>query len=44
MTVNLIERTAVDCLLLGAGDLQDYENTVVLFLQNALLEPRDDRR
>lgn len=42
MTVNLIERTAVDCLLLGAGDLQDYEETVVLFLQHALLEKRSD--
>ncbi len=37
LIANLIERTAIDCLLLGAGELSDYEGTVVRFIQNALL-------
>lgn len=37
MISNLIERTAVDCVLMGAGPLEAYEDSLVLFLQGALL-------
>jgi AcrR family transcriptional regulator len=34
---NLVERTAVGCLILGAGEIEDYTDITVAFLQNALL-------
>jgi AcrR family transcriptional regulator len=34
---NLIERTAVGCLIMGAGEIKDYEDITVTFLQNAVL-------
>lgn len=34
---NLIERTAVGCLIMGAGEIEDYAEITVAFLQNALL-------
>ncbi len=34
---NLVERTAVGCLVMGAGEIDDYTNITVAFLQNALL-------
>lgn len=34
---NLVERTAVGCLMMGAGRIEDYTEITVAFLQNALL-------
>jgi AcrR family transcriptional regulator len=36
---NLVERTAVGCLLMGAGDLKDVEQPLIAFVQNALVNP-----
>jgi AcrR family transcriptional regulator len=34
---NLIERTAVGCLVMGAGPIDEYTDITIAFLQNALL-------
>lgn len=34
---NLVERTAVGCLVMGAGEIKDYTDITIAFLQNALL-------
>lgn len=34
---HLVERTAVGCLILGEGEIADYEDITVAFLQSALL-------
>jgi len=34
---NLVERTAVGCLVMGAGAIDEYTDITVAFLQNALL-------
>ena len=36
---NLVERTAVGCLLMGAGDLKNFEGQLIAFVQNALVNP-----
>jgi AcrR family transcriptional regulator len=36
---NLVERTAVGCLLMGAGDLKDFAEPMIAFVQNALVNP-----
>lgn len=36
---NLVERTVVGCLLMGAGDLKDFEQPLIAFVQNALVNP-----
>lgn len=36
---NLVERTAAGCLLMGAGEMKDFEEPLIAFVQNALVNP-----
>ena len=36
---NLVERTVVGCLLMGGGDLKDFEKPLIAFVQHALVNP-----
>jgi AcrR family transcriptional regulator len=36
---NLVERTAVGCLLMGSGEMKDFEEPLIAFVQHALVNP-----
>jgi|GEM_PF-632143 len=36
---NLIERTVAGCLLMGVGEMKDFEAPVIAFVQHALVNP-----
>ena len=36
---NLVERTAVSCLLMGMGEMKDFEPPLIAFVQHALVNP-----